>query len=141
MLGVGKCENGLYVLDQNHHAFASVVSSNKLCAFVHLWHAHLSHPSFRTVDSLSKTGIISCNDKLLGLDSSLCFRCNLGKSHHLPFSLNNNRCLLPFDCLHCDLWGPSPVCSTTGFRYYVVLIDDCTRFSWFFPLKHKYDFF
>ena len=26
-------------------------------------------------------------------------------------------------------------------QYYVVLIDDCTRFSWFFPLKHKYDFF
>ncbi|CAK9168010.1 unnamed protein product, partial [Ilex paraguariensis] len=50
VLGVGKCENGLYVLDQNHHAFASVVSSNKLRASVHLWHAWLDHPSFRTVD-------------------------------------------------------------------------------------------
>lgn len=43
VLGVGKCENGLYVLDQNHHAFASIVSSNKLRASVHLWHACLSH--------------------------------------------------------------------------------------------------
>ena len=62
-------------------------------------------------------------------------------SHCLSFSLNNNRCPLPFDHLHCDLWGPSPVCSLTGFRYYAVFIDDCTRFSWFFPLKHKSDFF
>jgi hypothetical protein len=24
---------------------------------------------------------------------------------------------------------------------YVVFIDDCTGFSWMFPLKHKFDFF
>ncbi|RVW31317.1 hypothetical protein CK203_103440 [Vitis vinifera] len=33
VLGVNKCENGLYVLDQNHHALASIVSSNKLCLY------------------------------------------------------------------------------------------------------------
>ena len=48
---------------------------------------------------------------------------------------------MPFDCLHCDLWGPSPVLSSTGYRYYAVFIDDCTKFSWIFPLKQKSDFF
>ena len=129
VLGVSRCENGLYVLDQNHHALASIVSSNKLCASVPLWHARLGHPSFRTINSLSKSGFISCSNKLMGLDSSLCVGCNLGKSHRLPFSFNNNCCPLPFDHLHYDLWGLSPVCSLTGFRYYVVFIDDCTRFS------------
>jgi len=155
VLGVGRCENGLYVLQQHRHALASTVSSNQLRVSAHLWHARLGHPSFRTIDFLTKSGFISCSDKLIGLDSSLCVGCNLGKSHRLPFSINNIRCDLPFDrlhCdlwgpspifdrLHCDLWGPSPICSTTGFRYYAVFVDDCTRFSWFFPLKHKSDFF
>ncbi|KAJ0024683.1 hypothetical protein Pint_06793 [Pistacia integerrima] len=35
----------------------SVVSSNKPRASVHLWHARLGHPSFRTVDSLSSDGL------------------------------------------------------------------------------------
>jgi len=107
----------------------------------HLGHAHLGHPNFRTIDSLTKSGFISCSDKLIGLDSSLCVGCNLGKSHRLPFSINNIRCDLAFDRLHCDLWGPSPIYSTTGFRYYTVFVNDCTRFSWFFPSKHKSDFF
>ena len=140
VLGVDRCENGLYVLDQNHHALVSIVSSNKPCVSVPLWHARLSHPSFRTILSLSKSGFISCSNKLMGLDSSLCVGCNIGKSHRLHFSLNNNRCHLPFDCLHCDLWGPSLVCSLTGFCYYAMFIDDCTRFSCFFPLKHKSNF-
>ena len=128
------------MFDQNHHALASIVSSNKLCASVPLWHARLGHPSFRTINSLSKSGFISCSNKLMGLDSSLCVGCNLGKSHRLPFSLNNNRCPLPFDRLHYDLWGSSLVCSLTGFCYYAMFIDDCTRFSCFFPLKHKSNF-
>ena len=111
------------------------------CVSAHLWHARLGYPSFHTIDSLTKSGFISCSNKLIGLDSSLCVGCNLSKSHRLPFSINNICCDLPFDRLHCDLQGPSPVCSTTGFRYYAVFIDDCTRFSWFFPLKHKSDFF
>ena len=129
VLGVGRCENGLYVLHQNHHALASIISSNKSCVSVPLWHARLGHPSFCTINSLSKSGFISFSNKLMGLDSSLCVGCNLGNNHCLPFSLNNNHCHFLFDCLHYDLWGPSPVCSLTGFHYYVVFIDDYTRFS------------
>jgi hypothetical protein len=84
-MGIGRCENDLYVLEQHHHALASIVSSNKLRASTHLWHARLGHPSFRIVDSLSKSGFISRSDKLMGLDSGLCVGCNLGKSHRLLF--------------------------------------------------------
>lgn len=83
-VGGGRCENGLYVLDQNHHGFVSVVSSSKLRASIHLWHVPLDHPSFHTVDSLSKSGFISNSDKLVGLDSSLYkkrMNCNIDGSH------------------------------------------------------------
>ncbi|RVX23684.1 Retrovirus-related Pol polyprotein from transposon RE1 [Vitis vinifera] len=139
VLGVGRCENGLYVLDRRHHALVSTTSSPR--ASVRLWHTRLGHPHYRTVASLSKLGSISCSNKLVNNDSEICVGCRLGKSHRLPFSLNNERCAMPFDRLHCDLWGPSPVSSFNGYRYYAVFIDDCTRFSWIFPLKHKSDLF
>ena len=98
-------------------------------------------PNYLTVASLSRLGYISCSNKLVNIDSEIYVGCRLGKSHCLPFSLNDERCAMPFDRLHCDLWGLSLVLSFTGYRYYAVFIDDCTRFSWIFPLKQKSDFF
>ena len=37
------------------------------------------------------------------------------------------------------MWGPSPIASFTGFTYYMLLIDDYTRYSWLIPLKLKSD--
>ncbi|RVW74886.1 Retrovirus-related Pol polyprotein from transposon RE1 [Vitis vinifera] len=125
VLGVGRCENGLYMLDRRHHALVSTTSSPR--ASVRLWHTRLGHPHYRTVASLSKLGSISCSNKLVNNDSEICVGCRLGKSHRLPFSLNNERCAMPFDRLHCDLWGPSPVSSFNGYRYYAVFIDDFFR--------------
>ncbi|KAL6348693.1 hypothetical protein AAG906_019427 [Vitis piasezkii] len=39
VLGVGRCENGLYVLDRRHHALVSTTSSPR--ASVRLWHTRL----------------------------------------------------------------------------------------------------
>jgi transposase InsO family protein len=42
----------------------------------------------------------------------------------------------PFDLVHCDVWT-SPVLSTSGFKYYLVLLDDFSHYCWSFPLRHK----
>lgn len=38
---------------------------------------------------------------------------------------------------HSDLWGPSPIVYNQGFKYYVIFVDEYTRYSWFFPLLIK----
>lgn len=48
---------------------------------------------------------------------------------------------LYIDRIHCDLWEPSPVSYTQGFRFYAIFVDDCTRFSWLYPLHNKAEFF
>ncbi|KAL6334726.1 hypothetical protein AAG906_021385 [Vitis piasezkii] len=70
VLGVGRCENGLYVLDRRHHALVSTTSSPR--ASVRLWHTRLGHPHYRTIASLSKLGSISCSNKLVNNDSEIC---------------------------------------------------------------------
>ncbi|GKD57141.1 retrovirus-related pol polyprotein from transposon TNT 1-94 [Tanacetum coccineum] len=44
------------------------------------------------------------------------------------------------DLIHCDLWGPAPV-SSDGYLYYVIFVDDYSRFTWFYPLKTKSEFY
>lgn len=45
-------------------------------------------------------------------------------------------CYKPLQLIHSDVWQ-SPVPSNTGFRYYVLFVDDFTHFTWLFPMKHK----
>uniref|UniRef100_A0A2N9HIJ5 Integrase catalytic domain-containing protein n=1 Tax=Fagus sylvatica TaxID=28930 RepID=A0A2N9HIJ5_FAGSY len=64
---------------------------------------------------------------------------NIGKMHQLPFPISNKNAISPFELVHADLWGPAPVVSTNAFRYYLVLVDDFTKFTWVYLLKHKSD--
>jgi hypothetical protein len=59
--------------------------------------------------------------------------------HRLPFTQSNTKSLHPFHLLHADLRGPAPSVATNGFRYYIVLVDDYTKFCWIYLLKHKLD--
>lgn len=45
-----------------------------------------------------------------------------------------------FQIIHCDLWT-SPIVSFTGFKYYLVIVDDFTHYHWTFPLRNKSDTF
>ncbi|XP_031280999.1 uncharacterized protein LOC116139474 [Pistacia vera] len=56
-----------------------------------------------------------------------------------PFESNNHLSKFPFDLVHCDIWGPYPTVSYTGHRFFLTLVDDCTRFNWVYLLKNKSD--
>jgi hypothetical protein len=61
----------------------------------------------------------------------------MGKMTQLPFSTSTSCTQFPLQLVHSDVWGPAPINSINGHRYYVIFVDDFTRFTWFFPLKHK----
>jgi hypothetical protein len=45
------------------------------------------------------------------------------------------------ELVHTDLWGPSPIASLGGSRYYVTFIDDSSRKVWVYFLKNKSEVF
>jgi hypothetical protein len=71
----------------------------------------------------------------------LCDTCQLAKNHRLPYTRNEHKSSNVLDLIHCDIWGPSPVKSNLGHNYYVLFIDDYSRFTWLYPLKLKSDFY
>ena len=68
---------------------------------------------------------------------SSCDACLSSKSHRLPYTESDHWTTTPLELIHSDVWGPSPVESYLGYRYYVVFVDDFTRYTWLFPLKQK----
>lgn len=68
----------------------------------------------------------------------LCHACQLGKHVRLPFYDSQTYTIRPFQLLHCDLWT-SPVPSTSGFCYYLIVVDDFSHYFWSFSLRKKSD--
>ena len=55
--------------------------------------------------------------------------CQLGKQPALSFNNSESISNSIFELIHSDIWGPSPVTSIGGSRYFVVFIDDYSRYK------------
>jgi hypothetical protein len=87
------------------------------------WHNHLGHPGPDVLSTYPR-----------GRDDSLCRVCQLGRHVWLPFP-SSSHVVRPFDLIHCNIWT-STVLSVSGYKYYLVILDDCTNYSWIF-LQHQ----
>jgi hypothetical protein len=45
----------------------------------------------------------------------------------------------PLELLHADLWGPAPVSTLGGNKYFLGIVDDYSRWLTVFPLRNKND--
>lgn len=71
--------------------------------------------------------------------TSLPFRefCRIGKSCKLSFSSSETITTSPLEVVHSDVWDPSPILSVCGFCYYVVFVDDYSKYTWMSPIHCK----
>ena len=102
-----------------------------------LWHRRLGHLGHAALSQLISSNVISCNKHNT---DHVCHACQLGRHVRLPFSVSNSRAIHPFDLIHCDLWT-SLVVSVSGYKYYLVILDDCTHYTWTFSLRLKSETF
>jgi hypothetical protein len=97
--------------------------------------------SVTLVTRLSKlTSVIPmCNEDA---SSRLCHThtCQLSRHVHLPLRTTTSRAINIFDLIHYDL-RTSLVLSVSGYKYYLVVLDDCSHYLWTFPLRLKFDAF
>ena len=101
-----------------------------------LWHQRLGHPHFKVLHRIISTyGLPTFAYNKI----SPCDACLSSKSHKLPYAIPQHSTNRPLELVHSDLWGPSPVLSHLGHKYYVIFIDDFTRYTWMYPLKLKSD--
>lgn len=106
-----------------------------------IWHARLGHPSSKFVDELVKGNLLSVpKDDITASTVDDCTACAEGKMTRRHFgdtksSSSTNKLQL----VHSDLCGPMRLNSLGGARYFLILVDDYTRFTYVTFLKKKSD--
>ncbi|XP_022853469.1 uncharacterized protein LOC111374938 [Olea europaea var. sylvestris] len=134
MIGRGDRVQDLYVLDID--VLNSLSNSFFNNVSVNVWHNRLSHLSFKKLDSLKNQ--LLCDVSKFNKHMP-CYIWPLAKQRRLSFDSNNNLSNNPFDIIHCYIWGPYQFTSYLGYRYFLNLVDDCSRFTWLYLLKQKSD--
>jgi hypothetical protein len=101
------------------------------------WHRCLGNPGPDVLSQLSRSSVITCPR---ASSESLCHACQLGRYIRLPFPSSSSSVVRAFDLIHCDLWT-SLVPGVSRYKYYLIILDNCTHCSWTFLLRHKSDTF
>ena len=135
-IGVGKRRGNLYYLV----ALASTSSRQNqpschhITVFADLWHRHLGHPSLGRLQYLANKTLHFPFDS-----SHSCHICPLAKQTRQPFSRSSISTSKCFELLHCDIWGPHKTASLSGAHYFLTIVDDFSRFTWVFLMRHKHE--
>uniref|UniRef100_A0A2N9GH94 Reverse transcriptase Ty1/copia-type domain-containing protein n=1 Tax=Fagus sylvatica TaxID=28930 RepID=A0A2N9GH94_FAGSY len=131
LLYKGLSSNGVYPIQS--HLFHS--TANKIACVAHsissdkwhLWHSRLGHPSFNVLHNIFPSFSTGSSSNTV---IEHCQHCLAGKMHQLPFPTSNKIVSSPFELIHADLWGPAPVIASNAFRFYLVFVDEFTKFTW-----------
>ncbi|KAH1107625.1 hypothetical protein J1N35_011393 [Gossypium stocksii] len=102
-----------------------------------LWHQRLSDANFRSMARMVSKEMVENFTKSVQ-NEDVCEVCQMGKQSRLPFPVNTTwRASNKLELVYTDVCGPMKTESLNGSRYFILFIDDSTRYSWIFFLKHK----
>ncbi|CAI7904941.1 unnamed protein product [Closterium sp. NIES-54] len=108
-----------------------------------LWHHRLGHPSLPRLRGMASRVLVS------GLPWSLpplppgpaptCVPCVEGRQRAAPHSSEFPPTEAPMQTLHMDVWGPARVRGQGHERYFLLVVDNYSRYTTVFPLRSKGD--
>lgn len=151
---------GLYIINSsqlraNERLRATVVRTsqedNELRVTEYLrWHKRLGHVSHSRMREMANKGLVKgLKPGIFNLTKTpTCESCLLGKQTVKPHmeKIRNVPSIQPLERLFIDLVGPRTECTLTGkvptdppkgVRYFLTVVDDCTRYVWTLFLKSK----
>ncbi|GJX66380.1 retrovirus-related pol polyprotein from transposon TNT 1-94, partial [Tanacetum coccineum] len=103
-----------------------------------LWHRHLNHLNFGTMNDLARKDLVGGLPRLKFEKDHLCSACQLGRSRkatHKPKTVTTIMDVL--HTLHMDLCRPIRVQSISGEKYILIIVDDYSRVTWVQFLRTK----
>ncbi|CAI7871759.1 unnamed protein product [Closterium sp. NIES-54] len=106
-----------------------------------LWHHRLGHPSLPRLRGMASRALVS------GLPRSLPalppgpaptrVPCVEDRQRAAPHSSSFPPTEAPLQTLHMDVWGPARIRGQSHERYFLLVVDDYSRYTTVFPLRSK----
>jgi transposase InsO family protein len=135
LANVTRATNRLYVLNVQIAQPICLAARRDNAAWQ--WHERFGHLHFEALKRLSAKGMVQ------GLPSfdhveQLCDVCVLTKQRRLPFPQQSSfRAKERLKLMHGDLCGPVTPATPGGRRYFLLLVDDLSRYMWVVVLGSK----
>lgn len=101
------------------------------------WHGRYDHLSFQSLRRLASRDMVR---SLAPLDQEdqVCDACLAGKQHRAPFREQaRRRAVNRIDLIHGDMCGPITPVTPSGNQYFLLLVDDMSRYMWLVLLPSK----
>ncbi|CAI7809002.1 unnamed protein product [Closterium sp. NIES-53] len=103
-----------------------------------LWHHRLGHPSLPRLRGMHSRLLVSGLPRslppLLPSPAPPCLPCVEGRQHAAPHSSSFPPTTAPLQTLHMDVWGPARVSGQSRERYFLLVVDDYTRYTTDLPV-------
>jgi transposase InsO family protein len=134
----GVLDGQLYLVDFNNNQAkldTYLIPKTNMCW---LWHHRLAHIGMKNLHKLLK------GEHILGLTNvhfekdRICSACQAGKQvgvHHPHKNIMTTD--RPLELLHTNLFSSIAYISISRSKYYLVIVDDYSRFTWVFFLQEK----
>jgi hypothetical protein len=100
---------------------------------VYRWYSRLGYPSRDIVRCVISKNNLPCAT-IDSSNSSVCDACACAKAHQLSSSISS----APLQLIFSDVWGHA-IESFGRKRYYVSFINDYSKFTWIYLLRHKFE--
>ncbi|CAI5996407.1 unnamed protein product [Closterium sp. NIES-64] len=106
-----------------------------------LWHHRLGHPSVQRLRAMHSRYLVSGLPRVLPplppSPAPSCLPCVEGRQRAAPHSSSFPPTAAPLLTLHMDVWGPARVRGQGQERYFLIVVDDYSRYTTVFPLRAK----
>ncbi|CAI5948528.1 unnamed protein product [Closterium sp. NIES-65] len=106
-----------------------------------LWHHRLGHPSVQRLRAMHSRYLVSGLPRVLPAlppsPAPTCLPCVEGRQRAAPHSSSFPPTTAPLQTLHMDVWGPTRVRGQGQERYFLIVVDDYSRYTSVFPLRTK----
>jgi transposase InsO family protein len=136
---VRRVGNRLYTGVLTHDAPVCLLSKSDDAAW--RWHACFGHLHFRALHTLSRRDMVHGLPGIQRVEE-YCDGCALGKQHRSPFpSVSSFRAERQLELVHTDLCGPIAPTTPGGNNYFLLVVDDMSRYMWIETIKSKSDAF
>ena len=138
VMHIGRKDGLLYKLNTEEITAAFLSSTHGSNDSIKLWHSRFAHLGYDNLKLLSnKCMVTGLNLNTKETFDRNCDGCAEGKQHRMPFpKKSEHRAADLLELIHSDI-GCINIDSVGGSKYYVIFIDDYSRFTTVYFLKKK----